>query len=147
MRRQFLCVIQASPHVPPEDILNKLRLILAQRQQGQFNKLRKFGVKTWLNYLASYDMHVAEGRYYAESGTHVYGKPVKQGRSSGKTGWQPVTGCIKAAETGKWPWVGYEFVVTVFSKLQLGILVRLVQPNRSADFGESLLEIGNSAKL
>lgn len=101
--RQFLYVIQASPNVSPEDILNKLRPILAQCQQGPFNKLRKFGVKTWLNYLASYDLHVAEGRSYAESGKHVYGKPVKQGRSSGKTGWQRVKRCIEAAETGDWP--------------------------------------------
>lgn len=102
VRRNFLCLIQASPDIPVDDILAQLRPILVQRQKPS-RQPYKFNLTTWLDYLRCYDLHISEGRSCGEIGKIVYGKQGSSRRFSPKTACQRVLTFIRAAEQGNWP--------------------------------------------
>ena len=102
-RQKFACVIEANPSVPIEDILEKLRPVLVQRQRGVSKKPYAFDIKTWLRYLDCYDLQEEKGLSYLKAGEQVYRKSGKPARAIGKTAWQRVRDFIECAETNNWP--------------------------------------------
>ena len=102
-RQKFVCVIEASPNVPLDDIIEKLRPVLARRQRGVSKKPYGFDPQTWLDYLSCYDLHEEKGLSVLKVGELVYKKSGKPARSLAKTAWQRVRDFIELAESNDWP--------------------------------------------
>ena len=104
-RTRFFCAF-IDPHLPPELVMKALWPVLNQRHQAESSlphKLYKFDIQTWLDYLACYDLRVAQGLTYGEIAECVYQKKGPPPRDQAEKAVARVTKFLEAAEHHTWP--------------------------------------------
>ena len=104
-RTRFFCAF-IDPNLPPALVMKALLPVFNQRHQAESSlphQLYKFDIQTWLNYLACYDLRVAQGLTYGEIAECVYQKKGPHPRDQAEKAVARVTKFIEAAEHHAWP--------------------------------------------
>jgi hypothetical protein len=95
------------PNLPPDLVMKALLPVLNQRHRKMESSLPtplyKFNVTTWLDYLACYDLRVAEGLTYGNIAARVYQKKGLHPRDQAEKAVARVTKFLEAAERHTWP--------------------------------------------
>ena len=105
-RKWFFCAF-INPHLPPALVMKALLPVLKQRHHEKQSSLPKrpykFNIPTWLDYLACYDLRVAEGLTYGEIANRVYHKKGPHPRDQAEKAVTRVSKFLEAAEHHVWP--------------------------------------------
>lgn len=105
-RARFFCAF-IDPTLPPDLVIKALVPVLKQRhQEGQSSlptQPYKFNITTWLDYLACYDLRVANGLTYGEIAERVYQKKGARPRDQAEKAVTRVKAFLEAAEHHTWP--------------------------------------------
>jgi hypothetical protein len=105
-RTWFFCAF-IDPNLPPALVTKALLPVLKQRHHAR-QSLRprqpyKFHITTWLDYLACYDLRVANGLTYGEITQRVYQKKGARSRDQAEKAVTRVNAFIELAEHHRWP--------------------------------------------
>jgi len=105
-RTRFFCAF-IDPNLPPALVMKALLPVLNQRHyERQASRPRppyKFNIITWLDYLACYDLRVANGLPYGTIAERVYQKKGARSRDQAEKAVIRVTAFIELAEQHRWP--------------------------------------------
>lgn len=105
-RSRVFCAL-IDPDLPPALVMKALLPVLNQRHHDRQSSLPrqpyKFNVTTWLDYLACYDLRVAEGLTYGKIAERVYHRKGPQPRDQAEKAVARVTKFVEAAERHRWP--------------------------------------------
>lgn len=105
-RARFFCAF-IDPSLPPDLVMKALLPVFQQRhherQSSRPIRLYKFNITTWLDYLACYDLRVADGLTYGTIAERVYQKKGVRVRDQAEKAVTRVTAFIELAEHHRWP--------------------------------------------
>jgi hypothetical protein len=105
-RTRFFCAF-IDPNLPPALVMKALLPVLNQRHyERQASRPRppyKFNITTWLDYLACYDLRVANGLPYGKIAERVYQKKGARSRDQAEKAVTRVSAFIELAEQHRWP--------------------------------------------
>jgi hypothetical protein len=105
-RTRFFCAF-IDPNLPPDLIMKALLPRLNQRHQKGQSSLPtqpyKFNIATWLDYLACYDLRVANGLTYGKIAERIYQKKGSRPRDQAEKAVARVKEFLAAAEHHTWP--------------------------------------------
>ena len=105
-RTRFFCAF-IDPHLPPDLVMRALLPVFTQRHHERQSSLPRrpyaFNISTWLNYLACYDLRVANGLTYGEIAQRVYRKTGARPRDQAEKAVARVNAFIELAEHHRWP--------------------------------------------
>jgi len=105
-RTRFFCAF-IDPNLPPDLVMKALLPVFHQRhherQSSRWWPPYKINITTWLDYLACYDLRVAEGLTYGKIAERVYQKKGSRSRDQAEKAVTRVTAFIELAEHHRWP--------------------------------------------
>jgi hypothetical protein len=105
-RTRFFCAF-IDPNLPPDLVMKALLPVFNQRHHERHSSLPRrsytFDISTWLNYLACYDLRVANGLTYGEIAQRVYQKKGSRSRDRAEKAVTRVKTFIESAEHHHWP--------------------------------------------
>ena len=105
-RTRFFCAF-IDPNLPPDLVMKALLPVFTQRHHERQSALPSrpytFNIPTWLDYLACYDLRVANGLTYGEIAQRVYRKTGAHPRDQAEKAVTRVNAFITLAEHHRWP--------------------------------------------